>query len=105
MLAILCKNKLRVKLKSSLFRYFQTKQVLAEFQLKITKIGDDIAKKQILPQTWVIFGPSFAQIVSKYPNLKEFPNFLIYNMEMQVRTKFKLKVTMICEDIAKKGNG
>ena len=39
--------------------------VLAEFQLKITKIGDDIAKKQILPQIWVIFGPSFAQILFK----------------------------------------
>ena len=40
-------------------------QVLAKFKLKITKIGDNIAKKQILPQTWVIFGPSFAQIVFK----------------------------------------
>ena len=40
-------------------------QVLAKFQLKIIKIGDNIAKKQILPQTWVIFGPSFAQIMFK----------------------------------------
>ena len=38
-------------------------QVLAKFQLQINKIGDNIAKKQILPQTLVIFGPSFAQIV------------------------------------------
>ena len=45
--------------------YTMAIQVLAEFQLKITKIGDDIAKNQILPQTWVIFGPSFAQIVFK----------------------------------------
>ena len=58
-------------------------------------IGEDIAiyreillKKQILPQTWVIFGPSFAQIVSKYPNLKECPNFLRYTMEIQVVTEY-----------------
>ena len=40
-------------------------QVLAEFKLKITNIGDDIPKKQILPKIWAIFGPSFAKIVSK----------------------------------------
>ena len=45
--------------------YTMAIQVLAAFQLKITRIGDDIAKKQILPQTWVISGPSFAQIVFK----------------------------------------
>ena len=43
--------------------YTMAIQVLAEFQPEINKIGDHIAKKQILPQTWVIFGPSFAQIV------------------------------------------
>ena len=37
-------------------------QVLAEFQLKITNIGDDIPKKQILPKIWAIFGPSFAKL-------------------------------------------
>ena len=45
-------------------------QVLSEFQLKINKIGDDIAKKQILPQISVIFGPSFPQIVSKIGKLE-----------------------------------
>ena len=40
-------------------------EVLTEFQLKTTMIGDDIAKKVILPQIWPIFGPSLAQIVSK----------------------------------------
>ena len=39
--------------------YTMAIQVLAKFQLKITNIGDNIAKKQILPQTWVIFRPSF----------------------------------------------
>ena len=45
--------------------YTMAIQVLAEFKLKITKICNDIAKKQTLPQIWVIFGPSFAKIVLK----------------------------------------
>ena len=40
-------------------------QVLAQFKLNITNIGDDIPKNQILPQIWAIFGPYFAKIVSK----------------------------------------
>ena len=40
-------------------------QVLAEFQLKITNIGDDIPHKKKLQKIWAIFGPSFAKIVPK----------------------------------------
>ena len=39
--------------------------ILTEFHLKMTMIGDDIAKKVILDQIWPIFGPSLVQIVSK----------------------------------------
>ena len=40
-------------------------QVLTEFQLKITRIGEAIAKKVILTQIWTIFRPSLAQIMPK----------------------------------------
>ena len=40
-------------------------QAATEFQLKITMIGEAIAKKVILPQIWTIYGPSLAQIVSE----------------------------------------
>ena len=40
-------------------------QVLTEIQLKITLIGEALAKKVILPQIWSIFRPSSAQILSK----------------------------------------
>ena len=36
-------------------------QVLTEFQLKITMIGEAIAKKVILDQILPIFGPSLVQ--------------------------------------------
>ena len=39
--------------------------ILTEFHLKMTMIGDDISKKVILPQIWLMFGPSLAQILSK----------------------------------------
>ena len=39
--------------------------VLTLFHLKITIIGDDIAKNVILPQIRSIFGPSLAQFFSK----------------------------------------
>ena len=38
-------------------------QVLIEFQLRMTLIGEAIAKKVILPQIWAIFRRSLAQIV------------------------------------------
>ena len=38
-------------------------QVLTEFKLKITLIGEAIAKKVILTQILPIFGPSLAQIL------------------------------------------
>ena len=37
-------------------------QVLTEVHLKITLIGEAIAKKLIVHQIWPIFGPSVAQI-------------------------------------------
>ena len=38
-------------------------QVLTEFQLKITLIGEAFTKNVILPQIMTIFRPSVAQIV------------------------------------------
>ena len=115
MLAILCKKNISGEYLNHLFLgypgatlsgYFQTKQVLAKFQLKMAKISDDIPKTQtqtqILPQSWVILGPYIAKVVFKYPNLKECPNFLMYTMEIQVLTEFQLKITMIGETISKK---
>ena len=52
-------------------------QVLTKFQLKITLIGDAVAKKVILPQMWPIFRPSLVQIVSKIAKfewISEFSN-------------------------------
>ena len=46
-------------------KYTMVIQVFTEFQLQITMIGEDIAKKVILPQIWPIFGPSLAHILSK----------------------------------------
>ena len=40
-------------------------QVMTEFQLKITLIGEAIVKKVILPQIWPVFRPYLVQIVSK----------------------------------------
>ena len=40
-------------------------QVLTEFQLDMTLIGEAIAKKAILQQIWPIFGHSLAKILSK----------------------------------------
>ena len=40
-------------------------QVMPEFNLKMTLIGEAIAKKVILPQIWPIFGHSLDQIVYK----------------------------------------
>ena len=52
-------------------------QVLAEFQLKITLIGEAIDNNVILPQIWTIFRHSLAQIVSKiakFEKLSKFPD-------------------------------
>ena len=46
-------------------KYTMVIQVLTEFQLKITIIGEAIAKKVNLPQICPIYGPSLAQILSK----------------------------------------
>ena len=64
-------------------------QVLTEFQLQITQIGEDIAKKVILPQIWPIFRPSLVKIVSKIAKFERISNFYdLKNMEIQVLTKF-----------------
>ena len=49
--------------------------ILTEFHLKMTMIGDDIAKKVILPQILLIFRPSLAQILSKIANFERISNF------------------------------
>ena len=51
--------------------YTMVVQVLTEFQLKITMVGEVIAKKVILDQIWPIFGPSLVQIV---PKITKFEN-------------------------------
>ena len=45
-------------------------QVMTEFQLKITIIGEGIAKKVILDQILPIFGPSLDQIVPEIPKFE-----------------------------------
>ena len=50
-------------------------QVLAKFQLKITLIGEAVAKNVILPQIWPIFRPSLAQIVSKIAKFERISKF------------------------------
>ena len=39
--------------------------ILTQFQLKMTLIGEAIAKNVILSPIWTIFRPSLAQIMSK----------------------------------------
>ena len=60
-----------------------------------------IFQKQ-LTKIWILFGHSFSQILSKRGKLKEPLHSLIYNMEIQVLSKFHLKMTMIGKDITKK---
>ena len=50
-------------------------QVLTKFQLKITLIGESIAKKVILSKILPIFGPSLAQIlfiIAKFVRISNF---------------------------------
>ena len=54
-------------------------QVLAELQLKITIIGEGIAKKVILPQIWPRFRPSLLQIVSKIAKFERNYKFVDLN--------------------------
>ena len=55
-------------------KYTMVIQVLTKFQLKITMIGEAIAKNVILNQIWPIFGPSLVQIVPKIPEFEKIPN-------------------------------
>ena len=50
-------------------------QVLIEFQLKITLIGEAFTKKVILPQIMTIFTPSLDQIVYKIAKFEWIFNF------------------------------
>ena len=52
-------------------------QVLTEFQLKITLIGEAITKKVIFPQIMTIFRPSLAQSVSKIAKFEWISLFLV----------------------------
>ena len=45
--------------------YTMVIQVLTKFQIKMTMVGEAIAKKIMLPQILPIFGHSLAQILSK----------------------------------------
>ena len=64
--------------------YTMAIQVLAMFQLKITKIGDNIAKNKYCLRLGSYLALLLPKLCSQYPNLKECPNFLRYTMEMQV---------------------
>ena len=57
---------------------------LTKFKLKITMIGEDIAKNVILDQIWSIFGSSLVQIVPKIPKFKKCYKFLVYTTQIQV---------------------
>ena len=49
--------------------------ILTEFHIKMTMIGEAVAKKVILPQIWPIFRTSVAQIVStiaKFEGISKF---------------------------------
>ena len=50
-------------------------QVLTEFQLKMTMVGEGISKKIILPKIWPIFGPPLAQIMSKIAKFERISEF------------------------------
>ena len=44
-------------------------QVLTEFQLKITIIGEAISKKLILPHIWTLFGQNFVKQIGKFERI------------------------------------
>ena len=71
-------------------------QVLTKFQLKISLIGEAIAKMVILP----IFRP-LAQIVSKIAKFERISKFFISTMEIHILIEVHIKITMIGDDIAK----
>ena len=53
--------------------------ILTQFNFKMTMIGDNIAKKVILPQISPMYGPSLAQIVSKIAKFERIPNLFDLN--------------------------
>ena len=55
-------------------------QVLAKFQLKMTKIGDHIAKNKYCLRLVSYLAIILSKLCSKYQNLKECPNFLRYSI-------------------------
>ena len=61
-------------------KYTMIIQVLTEFKLIITMIGESIAKNIILDQIWPIFLPSLVKIVPKIPKFEEiFYNSGVYH--------------------------
>ena len=63
-------------------------QELTEFQVKITMIGNDIPKKVILTEIWLIFGHSLVEILSKIGPLKFliFQQYPLYYPPLQLAT-------------------
>ena len=49
--------------------------ILTQFQLKMTVIGEAIAKNVILSPIWTIFRPSLAQIMSKIGKFETISKF------------------------------
>ena len=73
--------------------YTMEKEVLAEFQLKITKIGDDIAKTNSASD-WghirALVCPNCAQNIQIWRNI-----IILCCVPWNTSTEFQLKITMI----------
>ena len=66
-------------------------QVLANFQLKITLIGEAIAKNIILPKIWPIFRHSLAQILYKIAKFERISKFSDLNYGNRHTARFSSK--------------
>ena len=77
-------------------------QVLTKFKLRITLVGQAIAKKDILPQTWPYMDLLRPKWCPKYPNSNESRNCQRYTMEIHIPIEFHLKMTVIGGDTSKK---
>ena len=64
-------------------------QVLTEFQIKITLIGEAIAEKVILQQIWTISRPCLAKIlykIAKFERISKFSDLNTRNIPSAART-------------------
>ena len=81
---------------------FRQNKYWLSFSSKLPRLVTILLKEKY----YLRFGSYLALILpklfSKYQNLKECPNFLMYTMDIQVLTEFQLKITMIGETISKK---